>query len=225
MERKQGKKRKTRKRPLTRERVLAAAVSLADKKGLAAVSMRKVAARLRVEAMSLYHHVRNKDEILDGMVDVVFAEVEVPQGVDWQTAMRGRAHSLRAAILRHPWAAGLLDSRRSPGPASLAHHDAVIRALREGGFSLSMTGHAFAVLDAFIYGFVLQQVSMPIESDAPVEQLGEDILAQLPADAYPHFVELTVGHAMQPGYAFADEFDYGLDLILEGLAARRDPSD
>lgn len=208
---------------LSREAVLRAAVELADETGTAALTMRKLAERLGVEAMSLYHHLPNKDAILDGMVDAVFAEVSVPSGVAWQDAMRERARSLRAALNRHPWAVGLLDSRSNPGFETLRHHDAVIGCLLEGGFSIAGAAHAFSALDSYIYGFVLQETTMPFDpsgaSPEELDELSAGILDGLPSDL-PH-LSAMVGHALRPGYAYGDEFEIGLELVIDGLARRR----
>ena len=204
--------------PLTRAGVLQAAVQLADKEGIASLSMRKLAEKVGVKAMSLYHHVANKDELLDGMVDSVFSEIELPaSGADWKTSMRRRAFSAREALLRHGWALGLMDSRPNPGPATLRHHNAVIGSLRRGGFSVTAAAHAFPLLDSYIYGFVLQELSLPFTTS---EELGEDaevLLEQVPVADYPYFTELAVAHALKPGYTFGDEFAFGLELILDGL--------
>ena len=208
----------TQRTPLDRQRIVAAAVGLADEDGLDALTMRRLANRLGVEAMSLYHHVPNKDALLDGMVDAVFAEIEVPTDApDWRDAMRGRARSARAALQRHPWAVGLLDARAHPGPATLAHHDAVLGCLRRAGFSVPMAAHAFAVMDSFLYGFAIQENTLPFETADQLEGVAADILAAMPTDAYPHLTELMVEHALQPGYDFGAEFGFGLDLVLEGL--------
>ncbi|MGW0822064.1 TetR/AcrR family transcriptional regulator [Streptomyces sp. NPDC002845] len=204
--------------PLNRERVLEAAVRVADERGVASVSMRKVAEQLGVEAMSLYHHVAGKDEILDGIVDLVFDQIELPHdAADWKTAMRRRAASTRAVLARHTWALGMLDSRRSPGQATLRHHDWVIGCLRNAGFSIAMAAHAFSTLDSYVYGFVLQESSLPFSTAQDLEDVAENIVRQLPADRYPHLTEMITNHALQPGYAYADEFASGLDLILDGL--------
>lgn len=179
--------------------------------------MRKLAQELGVEAMSLYHHVANKEDLLDGMVDSVFAEIEIPAGDDWRTAMRERAMSVRHVLLRHRWAIGLLDSRTTPGPATMRHHDAVIGSLRAGGFSLEMTAHAFALLDSFIYGFVLQEASLPFSNTGELAEVAQAIMEHVPTDECPHLADMTTEHVMQPGYDFANEFVFGLDLILDGL--------
>jgi AcrR family transcriptional regulator len=203
---------------LARERVLRAAIDLADTGGVAALSMRKLGQALGVEAMSLYNHVANKDDLLDGMVDLVFGEIGLPpEGVDWKTAMRQRAITAREVLARHPWAIGLMESRRRPGPATLRHHDAVIACLRDAGFSIPMAAHAYSLLDSYIYGFALQQASLPFKTSEETIEAADSILRQFPTDAYPHLAELTLQHVLQPGYDYTDEFEFGLDLILTGL--------
>jgi AcrR family transcriptional regulator len=204
--------------PLTRRRILDAAVALADRDGVRSLSMRKLAHELGVEAMSLYHHVANKDDLLDGMVDLVFGEIELPTGqADWKAAMRRRAVSARAALRRHPWAIGLMESRSTPGPATVRHHDAVLGILRTAGFSVELAAHAYAVLDSYIYGFALQEAGLPFQTPEELAAVGDTILSQLPADEFPYFTEIAVEHALQPGYDFGNEFEFGLDLILDGL--------
>src|SRR5918911_4423954 len=192
---------------LTRERVLLAAVDLADRGGVEALSMRKLGQALGVEAMSLYNHVTNKDDLLDGMVDLVFGEIGLPAtGADWKTAMRGRAMAARAALSRHPWAIGLMESRSRPGPETLRHHDAVLGSLREAGFSIEAAAHAYSILDSYIYGFTLNEQSLPLEASEDVAELGRDILHGVPITAYPHLAEFISEHAMRPGYSYGDEF-------------------
>ncbi|MEU3270943.1 TetR/AcrR family transcriptional regulator [Saccharomonospora sp. NPDC006951] len=204
--------------PLNRERVVAAAIALADEKGGTGISMRAIAATLGVEAMSLYNHVSGREDMLDGMVDAVFAEIEPPDSsVEWKRAMRERAVSARAALRRHPWAVGLMDSRRTPGPATLRHHDAVIGALRAGGFSVAMTAHAFSVIDSYLYGFVLQELSLPFSDSGELGDVAGGIRRALPEGTHPHLLELMTEHALLPGYAYADEFEFGLSLILDAL--------
>jgi AcrR family transcriptional regulator len=204
--------------PLSRRRILDAAVALADRDGVRSLSMRKLAHELGVEAMSLYHHVANKDDLLDGMVDLVFGEIELPTGeADWKAAMRRRAVSARAALRRHPWAIGLMESRSTPGPATLRHHDAVLGSLRTAGFSVELAAHAYAVLDSYIYGFALQEVGLPFQTPEELAAVADTILGQLPAEEFPYFTEIAVEHALQPGYDFGNEFEFGLDLILDGL--------
>lgn len=203
--------------PLNRERVLQAAVALADSRGIGSVTMRRLAQELGVEAMSLYHHVTNKEGLLDGMVDRIFAEIRLPSGDEWKSAMRERAISARQVLLRHRWAIGLMDSRRNGGPATLRHHDAIIGSLRTAGFSIEMAAHAFSILDSYLYGFLLQESSLPFGSSEELEAAAEAILRDLPAEDYPHLTEMTVEHVLQPGYDFAEEFGFGLELILDGL--------
>jgi len=198
--------------------VLHAAVALADRSGLDALSMRKLGEEVGVEAMSLYHHVANKDDLLNGMIDVVFSEIDLPSGeADWKTAMRHRAISVRRVLSRHRWAIGLMESRPSPGPATLRHHDAVIGCLRNAGFAVELTAHAYSVLDSYIYGFALQERSLPFDTPDETAELAQVILAQFPADEYPHLAELTTEHVLRPGYDYGNEFEFGLDLILDGL--------
>src|SRR3954471_1638947 len=151
--------------PLTRERVLRGAVEVADRGGIGSLTIRSLAQELGVKPMSVYHYVANKEEILDGIVDIVFSEIDLPSaGGDWRHEMRGRATSARAVLRRHRWAIGLMESRTSPGPATLRHHDAVIGCLRASGFSIALTAHAYSLLDSYIYGFALQEAGLPFES-------------------------------------------------------------
>lgn len=209
--------------PLRRERVLHAAVALADAHGAGSLTMRKLGRELGVEAMSLYNHVKNKDELLDGMIDVVFGEIELPgAGTGWKSAMRRRAISAREALARHRWAIGLMESRSSPGPATLRHHDAVLGSLRSAGFSIALAAHAFSALDSYVYGFALQEASLPFDTAQQTADVVQSILTQMPADEYPHLTEMAVEHVLQPGYDYGHEFTFGLDLILDGLERARD---
>ena len=212
----------TKKRPpVSRASVLAAAIELADAEGVEALTMRKLADRIGVEAMSIYYHLPNKDAILTGLVDIVFAEIDLPDKADgWRTAMHSRALSAREVLVRHSWAVGLMDSRRDPGHATLRHHDAVIGALRVGGFSIAGAAHAFSALDSYVYGFVLQQVSLPFSTPEELTEVAESIVHDMTADEFPHLTEIAVGHAMLPGYSYANEFEIGLDLILDSLERR-----
>ena len=208
--------------PLGRDRVIAEAVALADEHGIDGLSMRRLAERLQVEPMSLYHHVANKDVILDGMVDLVFAEVELPDPqTDWTTAVRRRCDSMRAALRRHRWAIGVMESRLSPGPATLRHHDAVIGCLRAAGCSIALTAHAFSAIDSYVYGFAMQEANLPFQSPEESAQMVVAFLEQFPATVFPHLAELTLGHVLVPGYDYGDEFGFGLDLLLDGLERAR----
>jgi AcrR family transcriptional regulator len=202
---------------LSRERVLLGAVAVADANGIGGLTIRSLAQELGVKPMTVYHYVANKDEILDGIVDVVFSEIDLPSADgEWRAEMHRRAGSARQVLRRHPWAIGLLESRRSPGPATLRHHDATIGALRAGGFSIELTAHAYALLDSYTYGFALQEAGLPFAPDS-VADVAEPMMAQFPADAYPHLVELATEYVLQPGYDFGDEFDFGLTAILDAL--------
>jgi AcrR family transcriptional regulator len=202
---------------LSRERVLRGAIAVADAGGFGSLTMRSLAKELGVKPMSLYYHVANKEEILDGIVDIVFGEIELPSAdPDWRSAMRHRAVSARSALGRHPWATPLMESRRNPGPATLRHHDSMIGVFRRAGFSVEMAAHAYSLLDAYVYGFALEEASLPFDSETAPE-VAEAIMAQFPSDAYPYLAELTMEHVLQPGYDYGDEFAFGLDLILDGL--------
>jgi AcrR family transcriptional regulator len=203
--------------------VLRTALAVADAGGIGSLTMRSLAQELGVKPMSLYHHVRNKDEILDALVDLVFAEIHLPTpDRGWRREMRRRAVSARLVLGRHRWAIGLLESRSTPGPATLRHHDAVLGTLRAGGFSVPMTGHAYALLDSYVYGFALQEASLPFDGPESVAEVAGPIMEQVRAEEYPHFTEFAVEHALRPGYDFGEEFEFGLDLILDALARRLD---
>ena len=209
--------------PLSRDRVLRAAVALADTAGISALSMRKLGEALGVEAMSLYNHVASKGDLLDGMIDLVFSEIDLPSGDgDWRAAMRGRAISARQVLHRHRWAIGLMESRTSPGPATLRHHDAVLGCLRRAGFPVALTAHAYSLLDSYIYGFALQEASLPFGTGEEAARVAEEISGQFASGQYPYLTEMAMEHVVQPGYDFCDEFETGLDLILDALQAAAD---
>jgi AcrR family transcriptional regulator len=204
--------------PLTRERVLRAAVVLADEDGIESLTMRSLGVRLGVEAMSLYNHVANKDDILDGMVDLVVGEIDLPSDtVDWKGAMRRRAISAQAVFSVHPWASALIDSRESSGLKRLRYFDWVIGTLRRAGFSIELALHAFSLLDSYIYGFGRQQFNMSAGSGAEPEEMAEAFLRAIPADEYPYLREMVVEYAMSSGYDEGADFEFGLGLILDGL--------
>lgn len=203
---------------LTPERVLHGAIAVADSAGIAALTMRSLAHELGVRPMSLYHHVANKEEILNGIVDLVFSEIEMPASEnEWRPAMRRRAISARQALGRHPWATALMSSRTSPGAATLRHLDALIGTLRRAGFTVTMAAHALSVIDSYLYGFALQEASLPFDRPDTAAEVAGQIMAQFPVDAYPYLAELTIKHVLQPGYHYGDEFEFGLELILDGL--------
>jgi AcrR family transcriptional regulator len=205
---------------LSRERVLDAAIAVADAGGISGLTIRSLAGELGVKPMSLYHHVANKEAIIDGVVDRVYAEIELPpEDADWRTALRRRADSARAVLRRHPWATALMESRAHPGPATLRHHDAVLGALRRGGFPLALAAHAYSLMDSYIYGFALEEAALPFAPDAAGAAV-PDFLAQFAAADYPYLVEMGRDHVMRPGYDYGAEFDFGFELILDGLERR-----
>jgi AcrR family transcriptional regulator len=203
-----------RRLPLNRDRVLRAAIGLVDQSGIESLTMRRLGQELRVEAMSLYNHVANKDVILDGIVDLVLSDIDVPPtGTDWKTAMRQRAISAHEVLLAHPWAAMLIMSRFNIGPGMTRYLDATLGRLREGGFSIEGALDAWHTLDSHIYGFTLQELNLPFEVEE-AQQVSADVLGQLPADEYPHVVEV-ITEIMKSGRD--ENFEFGLDLILDGL--------
>ena len=203
--------------------MLQAALVLAARDGIESLTMRKLADELGVGAMSLYYYVPNKEQLLDGMVDVVFSEIEPPStDVDWKTAMRNRALSTRAALRRHPWAIGLMEGRTNHGLASLRIHDAVLGCLRAAGFSLEMTVHAYSVQDAYIYGFVLQETDMSSETPEDFAAEARRQMRDYALAEFPHLVEVVGGYVARAGYDYDTEFVFGLDLILDGLDRLRD---
>ncbi len=209
--------------PLSRERVLRAAVELADRDGLESLTMRRLAEELGAGAMSLYHHVPNKEKLLAGMIDLVFAEIEVPADEpDWRAAMRRRAHSTRAALNRHRWAVGRMEGAHE-GLSNARVHDAVLGCLRRAGFSLEDTVRAMSVQDAYIYGFALQEKDVPFET---AEEAAEVAASQAWDDEalarrFPYLAEVVAGHVAKVGFDFAQAFEDGLDLILDALEERR----
>lgn len=210
-----------RREPLSRERVLVGAMEVADAGGLRSLTIRSLAQELGVKPMSVYHYVANKDEIIDGIVDLVFAEMDVPSlDGDWRVEMRRRARSVRSVLRRHTWAIPLLQSRTAPGPATLRHLDAVIGCLRRAGFSVGMTAHAYALIDSYVYGFALSEASLPINSPETVAEVAESMMQRFSAGAYPHLLEFSTKHVTRPGYDFGKEFAFGLDVVLDGLAER-----
>jgi AcrR family transcriptional regulator len=210
---------------LSKDLVIRTAVALADREGLESLSMRKLADELGAGAMSLYHYVANREQLGDEMIEVVFGEIEPPSlDVDWKTALRRRAVSTREALNRHRWAVGLMEGRAKQGPASVRLHDAVLGCLREAGFSIELTIQAYSVQDAYIYGFALQEKALPFESAEESAVVAEEQNWQIEqlAAQFPYLAEVVAGHVAKVGYDFTEAFEYGLDLILDGLARRRD---
>jgi len=207
---------------LSKQRVVDEAIRLADREGVDGLSMRRLAATLGAGAMSLYHYVANKEELLDAMVDIVFQEIELPpQETDWQSALRQRAVSARQVLARHPWAVGLMESRTSPGPANLRHHEAVTACLRRAGFSVVMATHANWLLDSYVYGFALQEASLPFDTADELAGMAEGVyLPQLPPDEFPYLNE-SAAALVAAGFDPAEQFIFGLDLVLAALEPLR----
>ncbi|MGI9614339.1 MAG: TetR/AcrR family transcriptional regulator [Acidimicrobiales bacterium] len=205
------------KQRLSVERVLDGAMALADEIGIEAFTIRKLADALDTKPMTIYHHIPNKETIIDGMVDRVFAEIErPPPDLPWREAIRHRCVSARAALTRHPWAAPLMESRTNPGPETLGHHDAVLACLLDGGLSMDLTAHAYPLIDSYVYGFALQEANLPATGGVEMQELATAMSFHL--EPYPHLARFTVDHILTPTYDFTAEFDFGLDLILDGLA-------
>ena len=204
---------------LDRERVLVGAVELADDIGVEPLTIRRLADHLGSKPMTLYTHVRNKDDILDGMVDAVFGEIDHPPAdLPWRPALRHRCVSARRVLRRHPWAVPLMESRTTPGMQTLRHHDAVLGCLLGGGLPMPVVAHAYAVVDAYVYGFAVQEASLPGGAEGEEwDATTQDLAAQLPADELPHLAAFTADHVLQPGYDFRSSFEVGLDLVLDGI--------
>jgi AcrR family transcriptional regulator len=212
-----GKSKSAKRVPLQKEQIVFAAVKIADEVGIEGLSMRKLGKVLAVEAMALYHHFPSKEALIDSMVDSVHAEIEAPLDTDdWSMAMRRRAVSAVNAISGHRWAAPLMESRQNPGPASMQLIDATVKCLRGAGFSIGMVAHALSVLDAYTFGFAGQL--RPAETVEQSAQMGFDIMEHFPFDMYPHVGELVTEHVVNAGYRTIEEFHFGLDLILAGIA-------
>ena len=209
---------------LSKERVLQAAVILADEIGIASLSMRKLGQALGVEAMSLYRHVANKDDVLDGIVDIVASEIEVPSiGGDWKESMRRRATSAHEVLLRHPWATMLIVSRANVGPAMLRYVDATIGCLREAGFSYELADRAWNAIDNHVYGFTLQMLNFPFEPGEYAE-VAQQFLPMIPAEKYPYLRGLSQ-QVIDGHHHGLQDFTFGLDLILDGLEKVRDAAE
>ena len=203
--------------PLSKDRVLHAAADLADRDGLGALTMRRLGAELGVEAMSLYKHVANKEEILDGIVELVIGEIEIPRDeADWKRAMRRRAISARQVLGRHAWAIGLLETRGAVGPAAMGYLDAILGNLRSAGFTIENAAHAFWLLDSYVYGHVVQEASVSVGTSGEMNGSARPNLEEATMDEYPHLVEVGQ-HAMRSGFSLDREFEFGLDLILDAL--------
>lgn len=213
---------------LSKSRILAAAIDLADRAGIEPLTIRRLATELAAKPMALYHHVANKDEILDGMLDLVYAEMTVPTVQPrWREEIRDRSMSARRVLRRHTWAIPLMDTPRAPGEATLRHHDAVLGCLLTGGFAVAIASHAYALLDSYVFGFALQESNLPFQGDAADRQMAERSVQALPPDVFPHLRRCAEEHFLSASYDFADSFEFGLDLILDGLETlqrRYDPA-
>ncbi len=204
---------------LSRGSVLAAAMELADRDGIEALTIRALADHLGTRPMSIYHHVAGKEVLLDGMVDIVFSEIEKPPvDLEWRHALRVRCRSAREVLARHQWSVPLLESRHHPGPELLAHHESVLATLDRAGMPLPLVAHAYAVLDSFVDGFAMQEANLAVQRGDEDAELAGEIAAAFDPTTYPMLTRFAVEHAMQPTFNFGDSFDYGLDLLLDGLA-------
>lgn len=209
---------RTKKIALTREVIVEHAIELADTIGSDALTMRKLADAIGTAPMTIYYYVSSKDLLIDEMVERVFSEIEIPPvDQEWKPALRRRCQSARRVLNRHFWAAPLMESRSPPGSANMRHHDAVIGFLRRGGFSIALAAHAYAVLDSYVYGFAFEESTLPEANREGFAPAVETIARQVDAKEYPHLLEMAREHVLRPGYAFGSSFDFGLDLILDGL--------
>jgi AcrR family transcriptional regulator len=211
---------------LRRDDVIRAAVELADRDGLEAVTMRALAHRLRAEAMSLYRHVANKEDLLDGMVDLVYAEIELPMpdaAGGWKEALRTRTISVREVLTRHPWAVALMESRRRPGPANLGHHDAMSGVLLAAGFDGAETVRIANIIDSYVFGFVLQERVLPVATADQLAEAGPEILGAMPDGAYPHLARVAE-ELIAARFEYGSEFEAGLDIVLDALEDRVRPA-
>ncbi|MBL7554672.1 MAG: TetR/AcrR family transcriptional regulator [Bdellovibrionaceae bacterium] len=203
---------------IKKEKIIAAAIQLANKDGLDSLSMRRLAAKLKIEAMSLYHHFKNKDEILNALVDHAFALIEWnADPSDWKQSLRQRCYSLRDVLKKNPWAVGLLESRRNPGLKTLKHHDQMLGLFLKSGFSHELTAHSYVLLDSYVYGFAVQERSVPVNDSNDISDMAESIFSGLSPETVPNMIEMITSYYTKPGYSFAAEFEYGLDVILNGI--------
>jgi AcrR family transcriptional regulator len=201
---------------LSRERIIEAAVALADVGGFDSLSMRTLALELETAPMSLYRHVANKEDLLDGMVDIVFGEMYPPViGGEWKRELRDRGISARSALRHHPWAIGLMETRLQPGPASAVHHNATMGCLREAGFPFRDAVHAYSLLDSYTYGFALQEQTIPFETPEESAEMARTTVGERGGE-YPYLAEV-VKELGKKGYDYTEEFGFGLDFILDGL--------
>jgi AcrR family transcriptional regulator len=217
----QAKPRRERRAPLSRDRVLHAAVVLADEAGIESLSMRKLADELGVKAMSLYNHVANKDDVLDGIVDAAWGEIRLPTGeADWKTEIREITISAHETMLRHPWVSGLW-MRQKPGPARLRYGDSLLGCLRNAGFSKDLTYHAYHIIESYVIGYTFQVLSVrAVDTELFADVVGRFLSGEFSAE-YPHFTEHALQH-MEPRDDDVSAYELGLDLILDGLEKLRE---
>lgn len=207
-----------RKVRLTPERIAGAAIELADRDGIEALTIRALAVHLETKPMTLYHHVDGKEALLDLMVDRIFAEMEAPpEDLPWREAVIRRCQSTREVLVRHPWSVPLLETRTSPGPELLRHHEAMLATLDRGGLPLPIMAHAYAILDSYVFGFALEEATLPAQGGEGIAEFAEEVTAAFDPELYPQLIRLTVEHVMQPGYSFGSSFEVGLGIILDGL--------
>ena len=219
----QSKRRPGRRLPLSRERVLRAAIKLADEGGIEALTMRKLAKELGVEAMSLYNHVANKGDVLDGIVDTALGEIVLPTGeADWKTAIRDIAISAHETLLRHPWASGLWMGQK-PGPARLRYGDSLLGCFRNAGFSKDLTYHAYHIIESYILGYTFQVLGYQNVDMEQFAGIAASFLSGEFSADYPHFTEHALQHMeAEPGHDDVSAYELGVDLILDGLERLRD---
>lgn len=210
--------------PLTKEQIVSAALRLADDGGIAALSMRKLGQELGVEAMALYHHFASKSLLIESMIDRVHREIETPPVTEhWSIVVRGRAESALKVLSRHAWAPSLMASGVNPGPATMQDTESLLKCFREAGFSVEMSVHAISALNIYTYGFAQQFAKLSFETVEQAAKVGEAVIGQFPVDAYPYMGEMVTQHMIKAGYRAMDEFDFGLNLIIDGIA-RFEPS-
>ena len=209
---------KKEKASLSKEAILRAAVGLADESGLDALTIRQLAHVLGTAPTTIYHHLKSKGEIIDGMVEFVFSEIEVPsEEVEWTDAIRSRCLSTRRALHRHEWAAPLMESRTTPGPLCLRHHDAAIGHLRRGGLSNELVAHAFAILDAFVYGFSIQAAALPGRARDELVKVATEFDNRDIIPDFPHLAGFVTDRVLQRGHGFEVSFEFGLDILIAGI--------
>lgn len=210
---------------LNQDRIVNAAIEIADAGGIGALTIRRLAAVLDTKPMTIYYHLPSKHHILDGMVDVIYSEIYAPTiENDWRSEVRRRSVSARKVLADHPWATALMESSETPGPANLRHHDEMVACLHHGGFPMGMVVEVYTLIDSFVFGFALQESNLPFASDTDLSDLARETI-EPPRELYPHLAELNSHLMRRPGFSFRDTFELGLDILLAGLesAKERDP--